>query len=368
MNREEIDQAITQAENAVTRAIREGRTPACADLLLLQRWKRKKTLRNRLRDSAFPLVVVAVAMLVMALMATNRPPVTKFQGHLQTTAVDLQISEAQSVESLYLRGATKVTTFMAFGFAAARLGSCQRDVSNQGVRFQGSGLHLPLSGAERLRLEVTRQPPPAGGRHATVSLLATINTNAVVEAFNVSGAGRPSGFATCPENGILKLVPDGAAEIELAAPQVPAAAFPEFLTMPPISVAQATFGRRDGGALVPTCALKGARLEIRQEIGIIGVSGTKAIEPSKGTCLDLPDGEWRVHLTPGAEGTIDVSFRSSGGAVADIDDGLPANAVTRTYLEILAADPGLALILGAIAFILTTVWSAAAVLKEFVSE
>ena len=367
MEREEIKQAIAHAEKAVARAIREGRTPASADLLLLQHWKREKTLRDRFRDSAFPLLVVAVAMLVMILMATHRPPVTKVQGRLQTTAVDLQLTKAPSFGSLDLQRAKEVTTFRAFGFAVARLGSCQLDVSNRGVRFQGSGLHLPLNGAERLRLEVTRHLPPAGGRHPTVSLLATIKTDSVVEASHVSGARTTSGSATCPENGVLELDPVGATEIELAGPQVAAGAFPEFLTVSRMSVSQATFGRRDGDGLLDTCALKAAHLEFRQEIWILGVSETKAIEPPKGTCLDLPDGEWRVHLTPDAEGIIGVSFSSSGASVANIDDGLPANAVTLTYLEILAADPGLALILGAIACILTTVWSAAVALKEFVS-
>ena len=366
MDREEIEQAKAQAEDAVTRAIQEGRRPALADLLLLQHWQREKTLRDRLRGSAFPLVVVASATLVMALMATHRPPVTEVQGHLQTTAVELQISDANHSGSLMLDGANGVMTFGAFGFAAAQLGSCQFDVRGQGVDFRGSSLQVGLSGVERLRLEVTRHSAPVAGQHATVSLLAEIKTDAVVDATGVSGANTTSGAGAlaCPGYDFLELDPKGDAEIELTA-QVAAVAFPEFLKVSPLSVSRTTFGRRDGDRLLETCALRAARLELSQEIRVIGASAIKYIELPKGTCLDLTDGD--VRITPGTEGIIGVRFRSSGGDGANIDDGLPADAVTLTYLEILIADPSLALILGAIAFILTTVLSAAAALKEIVS-
>ena len=368
MNCEEIEQARTRAEEAVAQAIREGRSPATADLLLLQYWTREKPLGDRLRDSAFPLLVVAVAMLVMLVMATHHPPVTEARGDLQTTAVDLRILEAQPSDSLILQGAQEVTRFHAFNFATARLGSCSFNVSGQGIRFRGSGLQLPLSGAESLRLE-TRHTAAVGGRDAEVSILARITTDAVVDAFGLGGAGFTVGSATaiCPTTGVLELDPAGAATIELTAPQVAAAAFPEFLKVSsPIPVSRATFGRRSGVS-PETCALTAARLALSQTIPVVEVSATTTMELPQGTCLDLPDAEWQVTLTPAAEGIIGVSFSSSAGAVANIDDGLPAEAVMLTYLEVLSADPDLALIFGAIAFILTTVWSAATLLKEILS-
>lgn len=367
MTPEEIKQAIARADEAIARSVRAGQKPDPSDLLLLQHLSPPRTLRDRIYSSAFPLVIVVAAMIVLAILATNRPPVVEMIGEARTTAFDLTFDGASDFATLdrtalNLVGA-EAATFRASGFASAWLGNCALDLSDEDLQFEAGRVSLPLGGATRLRMEVARNEASFGGPNPSLSLYLASETDSVVDALGVSDVRPQRSSEACRNSNILTLDPEEPVRIEIAVPRVAAAEFPDFLSsLLRIPVSTADFGAARRPGYPESCALQSAQVTVRQEIAFPRVSASKLITLPPGVCLEIIDGD--VDVRPYSDGSFGVRFTS---ASANIDDGLPADAPTLTYLEILTADPDIGLILSAIAFILTTVWSVAVLLKEILT-
>lgn len=362
MTPQETKDAIACAEAAVANALRSGEKPDPSDLLLLQHLTPPRTFCERIRASAFPLIVVTIAMLIMALLATSRPPVVEIAGEARTTALDLTFNADLPDSKALILASRSALQFRASGFSRALIGACTLDLLEESLLFTGTRIHLPLGGATHLRLEADRLEASFGGANPSLSLFVTSETNSVVDAFGVTIDNPQRLEAECHGQNDVELDPGETepVQIEIAVPRVAAADFPDFLTpLLKLPVSAVTFGHLRTASHTEFCALQSAQMLVRQEIKVLGISAEETVTPPAGTCFEITGGD--VTVTPLSDGVFKVRFASTA---SNVDDGLPANATTSTYLEILTSAPHISLILGAITFILTTVWSIAVLLKE----
>lgn len=368
MTPDEISEAIARAEAAIADAVRTGNRPDAGDLLLLQHLQLPRTFGERLQSSAFPLVVVIIALAVMALLATNRPPVIEVTGEAHTMAMSLELQADLSPDrKLGLTTPRSASVdFRASGFETAFFGHCPLVLSGQNLGFTATGIVLPLSGTTSLSIESDRLEGSFGGPMPKLSFFLTAKTSNIAEAYGVVLSDPDQLDAACRGLTTAELDPGATpqANAAITVPRVEAADFPDFLSLPPgLPVSRVTFGHWETAGRSEFCALKSARMRVEQKIRLLDVSETRAVTPPTGTCFEILNGT--VTVIPAADGSFRVRFSA---AVANVDDGIPPHSVGATYLEILTSDPHIGLILGAITYILTTIWGIAVVTREFLTR
>lgn len=361
----EIEDAIDHTERSVTAALRQRKRPRPSELLLLQHLRRPKTLLSRLREASFPLGVVVVGLALLTFMATARPPVTELEGSAQTSAVFIEGISFFGSESLRVQPPDG-SKLLASGVSIVDSAACPVAQTEGGLIIAAERLTVPLYGTKALRLELTRVPPTGTGTLPTQTLSVTAATDMILDVSGVTQVGLWGSAAPCNALGELSLMPRGE-DVILELVAVPGGALDDAMVLPPFRAASASFGRLPLGSGPETCALSAAQLTQHQDIDLLGVSGISKTSLPEGTCMDLQKGDWLLTVTPKVN-TLDIRFSSSGApSVANVDDGLPARHTTLTYLEIFSTDPGLGLILSGIAYVLTTIWGAAVLIKRVVS-
>lgn len=359
--------ALKKARDAITEAIAEGNRPDIADIVLVEHLKGNKTFWDRVQATWFPLLVVSLAMLLLGIMATHHPPVVRTKGHIQTTVVDLRDLAATPRDIMVLADATERTRVRIFGAQAADADGCVLRLDSAELRFETTSFQALLDGMSGLRLEVAPRLRVSGQPDEQVDLLAEVSTALDIEALDVRSVTTADGGGTCPDADSLILKPQSGEAMQIFFPVKGAAALPQLLRLPQLKISMASFALADLNFGRPDCAILSAKFEIVQEIPYLGLSATKPVELPRGACLSLPADLWSIELAGLETGRLEVTAKTSTGAVIDIDDGSDDVDLKQTYLEVVSADPNIAMIFGAIVFVLTTVWGAAAFVREVVS-
>lgn len=366
---QEIEDAIEDAERNVAAAVRARVRPRPSDLLLLQHLERPKTPLSRLRESGFPLSVVIVGFAVLALIATAQPPVTAVEGNAEARAISIEGLESSASDVLQV-SAPGGSNVSVFGLTPLDPAVCALGQPETGLTLLAERVVLPLDLTETLRLERTLGAPRQPGElpTQTLSIAATFSADesVILDAFGVIEAGPLGEDAVCTGVGELGLrVSNDNADLTFAA--IPQGAPADAIVIPSLRASSVNFGKFGVGSGPEICALTTAHLKQTQEIPLLGLPRTSKTQISEGTCMELGEGSWRLTILA-EDDTFRIRFQSSSGQpVANIDDGLPADETALTYLEIISADPGLGLILGGVAYVLTTIWGAAVLIKRVVS-
>ncbi|RVT81562.1 hypothetical protein DXV76_19945 [Rhodobacteraceae bacterium CCMM004] len=369
LSEKEIEGAIEDAERAVAAAIRAGARARPSDLLLLQHLERPKTPLSRLREARFPLFVVIVSLAVLAIAATAKPPVTAVVGNAEARAIAIEglASSAPDVLQVFAAGGSNVSVF---GLTLLDSAVCALGQPETGLKLLAERVVLPLYLTETLRLERTRAAPRQTGElpTQTLSIAATFSADepVILDAFGVTEAGPLGADPVCTGVGKLSLrASNKNADLTVAA--IPQGALWGAIVIPGLSASSANFARFGAGSGPEICALTTAHLKQAQEIPLLGLAPISETELSEGTCMGLAEGSWRFTILA-EDDTFRIRFQSSSRRpVVNIDDGIPASETALTYLEIISADPGLGLILGGVAYVLTTIWGAAVLIKRVVS-
>lgn len=367
MSKQAEKTALENAQNAIKTAIAIGQKPDPVDILVAEYLKESKTLKDRIAASWFPLVVVTLCMLLLGVMATWHPPVISTKASIQTAVVEFNNLDATARDALVLSDQAQHSDFRVFGAQSVDINGCSVNTNGSAIAFETPSLQALLDGLTKLRIEVRRLPTMPGAPEAQVSLVVTSPSFGVLEIPDGRAIGIGNGTGACANAGVMEIVPQSGHSLEISLIRKAAAALPQTLNMPVINASDTSFLASDVQSGRPECAIGSARFEIVQEIPYLGLRSTSRTILPRGVCLALPGGPWQISLAGRPAGLFQFEASADDGNLVDLDDGSRNQDLTQTYLEVIMEDPDIGMIFGGVIFILTTVWSAAAFLREVVS-
>jgi len=357
----DITAAREKAEASIAKALANGDTPRINDLFVVHLLQPRPTFLRRVRGAAFPLVITTFAFLLMLASAFMHPPIVEADGRVEATAFTLHVAASElKPDILEIQSFDNSKPLTIFGFSVADLMDCASP-SQSSDSLQALGVNVSIVGPANFTGHFNRLYA-ANGHDKLVQLSFETDTQAVIKLSQIVLDAAQS--KQCSNTEFVLLRPPKEENINVAVEPIAANLVPSILMLPRLKVTEARFIDHDPFGAAQHCSIRGAQFRVVQRIWFLGIEREHTKTVPEGTCLYFKasdDQSWDMRLSASPEG---FQLRFHGVALPSLDNGIGDSTLLITYLDALIQDPTLGSLFGAIAFILTTLWSVVTFVRE----